>query len=40
MTKIKEEEIEDEETAIKVMYIWSKEYEEVCDCLPSNIGRV
>ena len=24
----------------KVAYIWSKEYEKVCDDLPSNIGRV
>ena len=24
----------------KVAYIWSKEYEKVCDNLPSNIGRV
>lgn len=24
----------------KVAYIWSKEYEEVSDCLPSNLGRV
>ena len=26
--------------AKKVGYIWSKQYEEVCDLLPSNIGRV
>jgi len=24
----------------KVAYIWSQEYEQVSDCLPSNIGRV
>jgi hypothetical protein len=24
----------------KVAYLWSKEYEQVCDDLPSNIGRV
>jgi hypothetical protein len=26
--------------ARKVGYTWSKEYEEVCNYLPSNIGRV
>ena len=29
-----------EEHNNKVAYIWSKEYEETCDHLPSNIGRV
>jgi hypothetical protein len=24
----------------KVAYIWSQEYEQISDCLPSNIGRV
>jgi hypothetical protein len=23
-----------------VRYIWSEEYERVCGCLPSNVGRV
>jgi hypothetical protein len=30
----------DASTGRKVGYIWSKEYEEICDYLPSNIGRV
>jgi hypothetical protein len=31
---------ETDTTDRNVAYIWSKEYEEVSDCLPSNIGRV
>jgi len=32
--------VEDDIASRKVGYIWSEEYEQVCDQLPSNIGRV
>ena len=36
----RDDEHEERASTPKVAYMWSKQYEQVCDNLPSNIGRV